>query len=193
MLGKTNVKVKPNKRVSVDYVEYIEATGTQYIDTGLSMKSGYKVEIDFAINSQKITFGSSNLYNSGNNIGVEVNLAYIRTRGSNYSVNLNSKQKYTLYINFDSNVNYELLTLNKSLTFSYYNLNYFLFACNENNSAVWNGGGIIYGFRVYDGEILIRDLRPTRDGAGIYCLYDKVEKRYYYNQGSGLFTGGDSI
>ena len=38
MVGKTNVKVKPNEKIKIDYVEYIQSTGTQYIDTGLIMK-----------------------------------------------------------------------------------------------------------------------------------------------------------
>ena len=44
MLGKTNVKVKPNKKVN--YVEYIESTGTQYIDTGIPASIDLKVVAD---------------------------------------------------------------------------------------------------------------------------------------------------
>ena len=51
----------------------------------------------------------------------------------------------------------------------------------------------IHSFKMYKGDVLVRDFRPVKDGAGVYCLYDEVEKRYYYNQGTGSFIGGASI
>ena len=64
MLGKTNVKVKPNKRISIDYVDYIESTGTQYIDTGYIPNDNITVEIRTSTklnsNNSRSLFGSRN-------------------------------------------------------------------------------------------------------------------------------------
>jgi hypothetical protein len=41
-----------------------------------------------------------------------------------------------------------------------------------------------------DNGVLVRDMWPCYDPDGVACLYDKVEKKYYYNAGSGAFTAG---
>ena len=46
-----------------------------------------------------------------------------------------------------------------------------------------------YSIKIYDKEtqILVRDFIPVLDKEGTPCLYDKVEKKFYYNQGTGEF------
>lgn len=58
-----------------------------------------------------------------------------------------------------------------------------------------NGIGFTYGklyyLKVFDGNSLISDFIPVRVGE-VGCLYDKVSKRLYFNEGSGDFLiGGD--
>ena len=61
-------------------------------------------------------------------------------------------------------------------------------------SAYNNGSGAVchkeknWGYKFYLEGTLIRDLRPCYDPDGVACLYDKMEKKYYYNQGTGEFT-----
>ena len=45
---------------------------------------------------------------------------------------------------------------------------------------------------MYDNGVLIRDFRPCLDPDGVACLYDKVEKKYYHNAGSGEFIAGEA-
>lgn len=51
----------------------------------------------------------------------------------------------------------------------------------------------LYYFRIYDGDILVRDFVPCVDSEGIYGLYDKLSETFYVNIGSDLFIGGPEI
>ena len=50
-----------------------------------------------------------------------------------------------------------------------------------------------YNFRLYDNDVKIMDLIPVKDSNNIVCLYDKVSKTFFYNQGTGNFTAGREI
>ncbi|MBP5344363.1 MAG: hypothetical protein J6Y85_04765 [Alphaproteobacteria bacterium] len=42
-------------------------------------------------------------------------------------------------------------------------------------------------FKIWDNGALVRDLVPVLDPDDIPAMYDQVEKRLYYNLGSGQF------
>ena len=69
---------------------------------------------------------------------------------------------------------------------------YPMFLCCFNNAgATENMTSMrIYSCQIYDNGVMVRDLWPCYDPDGVVCLYDKVEKKYYYNAGSGAFTAG---
>ncbi len=46
-------------------------------------------------------------------------------------------------------------------------------------------------FKIYSNNKLVRDFIPVLDEDNKPCLYDKVEKKYYYNQGTGEFLYGE--
>ena len=48
----------------------------------------------------------------------------------------------------------------------------------------------IYSAQIQEGGELVRDFIPVVDKDGVACMYDKVNKEYYYNQGTGNFTPG---
>lgn len=199
MLGKTNVKVKPNKKVN--YIEYIESTETQYIDTGICPYKT-KTEIIFQLTKKSSATGYAIAsWNSGENRYYPV--AYRIT--DDKFVTSNRTNTYTVIGNYDTNVHtvvyndennkvyfdgVEKATVSDLTTQGTNSI--FLFAMhNSSNSAQDFFVGRIMAVKITDKETgkLIRDFRPAIDGAGVYCLYDKVEKRYYYNQGAGEFIG----
>lgn len=49
---------------------------------------------------------------------------------------------------------------------------------------------IIYDFKIYDNDTLVRDYIPVIGSPSRHCLFDKVEKKCYYNQGTGEFLYG---
>lgn len=48
----------------------------------------------------------------------------------------------------------------------------------------------IYSAQIMQGGVLVRDFIPVLDEAGVACMYDKVSKEYFYNQGTGSFIAG---
>lgn len=50
----------------------------------------------------------------------------------------------------------------------------------------------IYSCKIYDNGVLMRDFWLCYDPDGVACLYDKVEKKYYYNAGTGEFIAGEA-
>ena len=53
--------------------------------------------------------------------------------------------------------------------------------------------GKFYYFQIYDNDVLVRDYIPVLDGNGTPCMYDKVEKKFYYNAGTEQFVAGPVI
>ena len=66
----------------------------------------------------------------------------------------------------------------------------YIFACNGGNR-YYTGNTRCYYFRMYDNNTIVRDFVPVKDlKTGAYGLFDKVNKVFYGNSGSGAFTAG---
>ena len=48
----------------------------------------------------------------------------------------------------------------------------------------------VYGAKITLNNELVRDYIPVLDKNGVPCLYEKVERKFYYNQGTGDFLYG---
>ena len=66
----------------------------------------------------------------------------------------------------------------------------YLFKCNGNSPYV---SIRIYRWIYESNGIKIRDFIPVLDKNGTPCMYDRVEKKFYYNQGTGQFIAGPVI
>lgn len=199
MLGTTNVKVKPNKKVN--YIEYIESTGTQYIDTGFVPNQNSSIEMIVQFNNVTDTEtlycsrvdGASNTLTSFK-LATKWRVDYNITQQTISGVTINTSSKYKFYVNKNKVYLNEVLkhtftskTVSPTDTWT-------LMASRINGSDLNNYGRYrLYGCKIWDNDTLIRNFKPYKDGAGVYCLFDEVEKKYYYNQGTGSFIGGDSI
>lgn len=198
MIGKTNVKVKPNKKV--EYVEYIESTGTQYIDTGFIPNQDTKIEMEVKFldvtSTENLwcarTTSTSNVFTTfkvANKFRADYGSVQYET--SNYTITANTKYKVCR----DKNkfyVNDTLVHTHTAVSFTCPDAMTLLMSWIGNQSTTQdNFAGLkLYGCKIWDNDVLVRDFRPAKDGAGVYCLYDEIEKRYYYNQGTGEFLGG---
>jgi hypothetical protein len=155
--------------------EYIESTGTQYIDTGIVVKTGYKVVIDFQLTKEqrnKAVFGVVN----GNNWENAFQCVIIDEFDERFGFDVSQKSLL------------ERTTAYGLATRDYTNTAY-LFGRN------WEGFEDCVAMRLFNFTItnekseLIQWLIPAIDKDGVICLYDKVTKTYFYNQGTGEFIG----
>ena len=176
-------------------VEYLESSGTQYIDTDVipseDVSYGWEIyaqavdtgenDYHWFIGTQtpwqmagtypdgsQYTFypGGGNYYQGGSKVSTPAG-------GNKYGI----VQHIDLYTGSSSN--------STSIT---------LFARRASNGGVAAvGSKKIFCCKMSKNNILIRDFVPCLDNNNVPCMYDKVEKKAYYNAGSGSFTYGRKI
>ena len=178
-------------------VEYIESTGTQYIDTGVYPKSTTKVEFDYALpeyNSGFNGWGSSGSQEAfmwgydGTNI-----MAFVSNNWSHYNAPTNYKDhnRHKLVLESGSQKidGYEFATSTIGNT-AVAGQNMYLFATHVewNNTPEYYTSERVYLVKIYDGNKLVRNFVPcinkTTNKAG---LYDTVNGVFYGNNGTGDF------
>lgn len=66
---------------------------------------------------------------------------------------------------------------------------YYIGCMSKNGEAAGTGlKGKIYYAKIYSGSNLVADMIPVKKSDGTLCLYDKVRKKYIYNDGTGTVT-----
>lgn len=193
-------------------VEYLESTGTQYIDTGLPISQGYRFVSNVAFVGKATTSASRGNF-----------LWYVQSGFNTFQCSENlitpllSSQMPT--IDTSGNVFYEIeqrafagdksaavdgvvyATLTSSTIVSVQNWNYLLFA----GVTAASGGRILkYGyakcrnFAMYDSNNrALIDLIPVRFtnelGQSEGAMYDRVSRKLFRNAGTGSFTIGPDV
>jgi hypothetical protein len=203
MIASRQIAFGGGKRKPYDAeVEYLESTGNQYIDTGVSFSApcSMSVSISFTpIMAEMDFFG-----------------AYIRTNMNNMNMVCGCYQKFVFLFNWpgsrvdssslgDSEVYANIqcvfsgsgasgtrtLTVNGSTytrSGAYYN-NQLIILFKANFSGAFK----LYAFKIYDeNNVLVRDYIPVRVGDVGY-MYDKVSGKLFGNQGTGAFIIGDDV
>ncbi len=184
-----------NNRYTI--VDYLESTGTQYIDTGVNGKSTLNIASKFYINQLShnvfALFGSRNedysesiaMWILQNKIRADygTSLKYYFFNSSSTGIVELGYNKNMVYLNSEeSNFTYEDYSNDLSIA---------IFSCN--NSGIFDvrrASVKLYYFKIYDNSTLVRDYIPVIDSSERPCLFDKVSRECYYNQGTGEFLYG---
>lgn len=181
-------------------VEYLEATGTQYIDSGYKPTSEVlKYDLEYAITSS--TFGFSIMGNNDDTdkyFGIQFwgNRFYVGTSRALLYKSWTQNQKYHKIVEAN-NGTLTVITdgVRESTSYVsslYKNSSIGLFACKGDTKVESYGQARIYYAKIYDNNILVRDFVPVvRSRDGVAGMYDMVGHKFYANAGSGSFkTGG---
>ena len=187
-------------------VEYLASTGSQYIDTGIKLSSNSKVDLMYMpvsnISTNGHVFGARDVASAGGGYGIGIiSSRYIfdynsRVTASNVSIGFTTKYRFVkdkasnkIYADGSEVFSQD----NTAQTFSL-NYNAYLFRINDaGSSSAASRYGRVYYCKIWDNGILIRDYIPCLDAFGVPCFFDKVEKKAYYNNGTGDFTYGREI
>lgn len=187
-------------------LEYIQSTGTQYIDTGFKATPNTVVDIDFQFTEvstlQQRLFGASTSNASYLNYHMYINGAgawaysFIDGSGNWATTNVTADtNKHHIRFNMPSgqfiidNNSYAIASSTRTKT-------------TETNMYIMNGAITsspnakmkLYAFKMYDKNELVRDMIPVkRKSDNAIGLYDKVTKKFYANAGTGTFTAGPVI
>ena len=182
--------------VYIKQLEYIQGSGTQYIDTGI-VPTNHKVEIKFYYTSyvdNKALFGADVL---------QYSLTWFSNKWYGYYNGVEKQftpEKYhtalqTVIFNNDNN-KIEIDGVEYADVSGSTNPTKGLLLFTRYGTDVPHDVGYapvrIYYCKIYDKSTnnLVRDFIPAKDNNNIACLYDKVSKTYFYNQGTGDFSYG---
>lgn len=184
----------------VSYIEYIESTGTQYIDTGIQPDSNTDFELNIALNDV-----GSNIYaimGARTGIGGTLYNAFWIEKAVRWDYKSTTKAMSSVKYTVGSNLNISKKGVSTTIktnettqtvtdssdTFSIpYNI--YIFTINtagtEDNRKI---SMKLYDFKIEKNGIIVRDFLPALDDNNVPCLYDKVSKQYFYNAGTGTFV-----
>ena len=184
-------------------LEYIEGTGTQYIDTGVKPDSTMRVKASFDPVSTKDTFifGARPSWNSSD-LFVLLHAASpdsLRDDWGNEKTSVPlSSVPISGTIDVDKNANKTtfngsyVVTHGESTWSSQYNL--YLFACNDGGVARQMTKARVRSFDMWKSGNKVRGLVPARRASdGAAGMYDTVGGTFLGNSGSGAFKAGPEV
>lgn len=186
--------------MSIVKLEYIEATGSQYIDTGFVPDGNTEVEAEW---EPKQTGANNFLFGVRNNRSANDPNSYtvfINTSGSYIAEYFGVRQTKTLsypytriFVKFGINSSIGSIDFSFSKSSSSSTGNLFI---GELHNVVGDSKiegtyctGKIYSFKIWDNGVLVRDFIPcTQDG--IAGLYDNTNQVFYHSATSTAFVAG---
>ena len=184
---------------------YIESSGTQYIDTGIVANSD---TTSFEFDYNLLAISDTDFYGViGARVNTNVGRLYAITTNSNlYSYwGIDSADylfKGTLILVGD-----KILTYNRLAPKTYYinstsitnitasfstgaTLSLGAIHRQNDNSYIYPAVGFkIKRFKLWDNGELVLDLVPAKDTSNVICMFDLISRKYFYNAGTGVFTG----
>lgn len=179
-------------------LEYIQSTGTQYIDTGFKPNQDTRVVMDIdltATSGIKALFGGRDGDTSS-----DKSFVVWQFSGTTFRTDFNTNN---VTATVSSTAGRFLIDKNKTITTingteyvntssafqSSYNLS-LLTLIDPSGPDTRMASGKLYSCQIYDNGTLIRDYVPAQwNETGEFGLYDKVNNKFYSNAGTGSFTG----
>lgn len=180
-------------------VEYIESSGTQWINTGFTPDSNTRVVADIettttAPSANKWVFGCRSA-----SATQRFELVYIP--GS-------SAFRFYFSASYKAFSGVSLGRLLIDVSQSYASINgvsvtptaatftgagpIYICSCNSASVSSEAFSQKVRSFQIYDNGTLVRDFVPCKNSAGIAGLYDVVNNKFYTNAGSGTFAVGET-
>lgn len=176
-------------------LKYLRSTGTQYIDTDFKPNNNTRI----IVRAKPISLSTAFFWGARETIykntfcalleSVTKNISYFRI--DYFSNNNTSRLEQISEVNDDihyfeinkgkiyfDNVKYQNQFEQSTLQCEY---NLVLFGVNTSNK-ITKSSVYIYDCKIYDNDVLIRDMIPILDKNGVACMYDKVNKKFYYNK-----------
>lgn len=194
---------EPQSRLPVDYIElqYIQSSGTQYIDTGYKPNNNTRIVLDFYITQNYSQlhglFGSRNGTSATSSQGFDFWSYYDSSFRTNFFGDDDTLYDLPNTVRYIVDKNKNVTTIsNKASTIrnttGSCSLNLMLFAINTAGTASNHAYARIYSCQIYDNGIIVRDYIPCKSIEGVVGIYDTVNQVFYTNSGTGSFIAGPS-
>lgn len=183
------------------FVEYVESTGTQYVDLGVKASGHLKVQTDVVwpqVPSDDTLVGAragDNRLFLVHNTGGQICYGYGGFNYSSYRPPVG--QKTHVISDFQTGAQTILADGNNIVAATDgadldLNLNLYLFACNRDGRADFKTKARVYAFKLWRNDELVRDLQPcVKDG--VAGLYDAKSGEILYGAKDALVAGPDFV
>ncbi len=184
-------------------VQYIQSTGTQYIDTGIKGNSGLRVVCNIsnwpktAVNT--IIFGCRTSTGSSDRFMLLCSESDKTYRSDFYNSNVAITNAISIEdapVTIDKNKNVTTFSnmatkfTNTNGTFSSsYSLTFFA-GNTQGTVGNYTNGVKLYSLQLYTDDVLVRNYIPCIDYSGNIGLYDTVTDSFFTNAGTGVFIAG---
>ena len=182
-------------------IEYIQSSGTQYIDSNFIPKATTRT----IMKAEPMAWSAwSAFFGTRNTTSPTASQAYIAAVpaatlycSDYFGSSLTAETPTIMQItNIDKNKNIcsfnNIMITNTSSTVNA-TTNMFLLALNDVGTAKYFLSAKLYSCKIYDDDTLVRDFIPIKTTTNAYGLWDKVNKVFYPNAGTGTFTGGPAV
>lgn len=183
-------------RLPAGYIqlEYIQGTGSQYIDTGflVNKNDNYALEVDAAFDSQTQAYQGCNGYMQfyvSSVYGISANSA--KAVGNRDIVKIAYANQTAVLI-----VNGVQIESKSWASYSGANVKLGVFRLGEINNGWFSGTiviGKLYGYKVWKDGILVSDCIPCqRKSDGAIGMYDVLQSVFRFDPNSGVFLTPDT-
>jgi len=182
-------------RLPAEYqeVEYIESTGTQWIDSGVVASRSLIYELSLRITATGAVIGIMGAGDWAGSFYVNGSYAFEMTLASRYVSwdNVNTSERiHVIFDNANPRINDEAPTRITSFS-SAYSGNVTMFKIGKYNI---KASALLYFCKIYDSGNLIRNFVPCyRKSDNVIGLYDLVNGVFYVNRGTGEFLKGPNV
>lgn len=173
-------------------VEYIESDGNQYIDTGFVPTANSKMLLDFyPAKLQSTCYAgcrkSSSLGMFTINSGSKSTKQYgAMGQSGNIYLGDHAVGRHTVSIENGLFI-YDGVETTVDITDIDTTQSVYLFACNTDGPTLQSTCRI-YGCKIWESGVLVRNLVPCVTASGAVGMYDKVNGQFYGNSGDGSFA-----
>ena len=180
-------------------LDYIQSSGTQYINTGFTPKGNSRVVMDFEnmlIPADAAALFGARTDTEKNVFGMWFDTTAVQPHYGNVTYNTkpiavasyNVRQIYDLNKGVatvgGTSVTFNQLTFNSGCNLT-------LLAINTNGTVdERRASGKLYSAKIYDNGTLVRDFIPCKNASGTIGLWDNVNSVFYANAGTGTFSTG---
>lgn len=189
-----------NQRLPASYLqlEYIESTGTQYIDTGVSPNQDTRITMTAMLTEAPSEFAAFFGARTGGNSQFWLfwngNSNIFQGRYGTATIDISVSAQQECVCDFDKN-NLSINGTSGSTGAATFQSSYSAYLCGVNSSGAlqYPASIRIYSCEIYNDGTLVRTFVPVKNEAGAVGLYDTTGKSFYANAGSGSFTAGPEV
>ena len=184
-------------------LEYIQSSGTQWINTEITPSQDTKVIIKFMANEWgyesliggRATSDSNDQFTTYFDVEFDGRFLF-RMDGMSSAITYIGFKSKTIYIAELSGTKMEFtledgtIPFTSGVTISDFSSTIPMLLFKAQNVGGTGLKGKVYSCKIYHQDSLVRDFQPCLDTEGVPCMFDFVSQKPFYNVGTGSFTWG---